>query len=97
MICRNYRVQELEPELQSVKQQLTFEIREARNKLEETERVQHAFATKAQESQERLETDLQKVNKKLAARDAKIEDWAEKLVGPSETASGSVSAYDCFP
>lgn len=87
-ICR---IRELEPELQAAKQQLVIEIRDARSKLEEAERVNHAFTTKAQESQERLQTDLEKMNKRLAARDAKIDDWAEQLVGLYEIAHGNAS------
>ncbi|KAK9838684.1 hypothetical protein WJX74_001339 [Apatococcus lobatus] len=73
------RVLELEPELQSAKNQLNLEIREARVRLEEAERASHTSSTRAQESQELLQLDLDKMNKKLSARDAKIEDWSEQL------------------
>ncbi len=74
------RVSQLEPELQAAKAQMGSGTREARSKLEQAERELDATAIKAEETQELLQTSIAKLQKKVADRDAKIEDWAEQLV-----------------
>ncbi len=74
------RLSQLEPELQSAKAELASASRQAKQQMDAAERQLNAQTTSAQETEEQLSSQNTKLQKKLADRDAKIDDWAELLV-----------------
>ena len=74
------RVAQLEPELQSAKSQLTTATRDVKQQLDVAERKLNTQAISSQEAHELLQTTNDKLQKKVADRDTKIDNFAEQLV-----------------